>query len=832
MKNSQKTKAQLTQELEALRRINHTIGTTLALNEVLQRIINEIVPLFAAQSGSVILFDAARKEAELTTTYGKRAPEGHPIRYPWAGTMSEWVVEQQRPLRVPRLTAEAWPRSWKLAQELGGTPEQTSALMVPLWQDAQTIGCLEILWEPLHVVTDSEEELLVATATQATIAITNARLYQEKEQALQRAKESEERFRRIVETAQEGIWVLNAEAKTVYANQRIAEMLGYNVHEMLGRPLFAFMDEAAREEAVGYFARRKQGIQEKHDFRFCKKDGEHLWAIVSASPMLDEQGNFLGAFGMLTDITERKQVEEALRKSEARFRTLVQYSSDILTILDANGTIRYQSPSIERVLGYEPEQLINTNVFMHLHPEDRQKVQSAFAEALPRPGTVTAPEFRFRHANGSWVYLEAIGNNLLTDPEIQGVVINSRNVTERKHMEEALRESETRFRTLIRDLQVGVILQGPNAEVLVSNRAALDLLGLTEEQLLGKTSLDPDWQVIHEDGSPFPGETHPVPQAIATRHPVQDVVMGVRRPAGSDWVWLLVNADPHVAADGRVSQAVCTFIDITERKRVEEQQQKFHAQLLQTQKLEAVGTLAGGIAHDFNNILSAILGYAELVTDDVPVGTVARRNLEEILRASRRAKELVQQLLTFSRPEQKELQLVRLRNIIEETLTLLRPSLPRTIVIQSLFNAGDETVLANRTQVQQVIMNLCVNAAYAMGEGRGSLGIALDRVENGEVTEFAADNLKEGAYLRLTVSDTGCGIAPDVLDHIFEPFFTTKPVGQGSGMGLAIVHGIVKSHGGTITIASKLGQGTTVHIYWPLIASEEASKSAKRELPH
>ena len=268
-----------------------------------------------------------------------------------------------------------------------------------------------------------------------------------------------------------------------------------------------------------------------------------------------------------------------------------------------------------------------------------------------------------------------------------------------------------------------------------------------------------------------------------------------------------------------------------ERKRANERQQQLHTQLLQTQKLEALGTLAGGVAHDFNNILSAIMGYAALVKDDVPEGTVTQRNIDEILQASRRARALIQQLLTFSRPEQHNRRPVHLRSVVEDALRLLRGSFSKTATFYFTCSVEHDLVLADPTQIQQVVINLCVNAVQAVRKNEGAVIIlqlddGSDRnTEGGGTLSIQSDS----SCLCLTIRDNGCGIEPEILDHIFEPFFTTKPVGQGSGMGLAIVHRIVTSHGGEITVDSTPNQGATFRMYWPSATREEVPSDSLME---
>jgi len=251
---------------------------------------------------------------------------------------------------------------------------------------------------------------------------------------------------------------------------------------------------------------------------------------------------------------------------------------------------------------------------------------------------------------------------------------------------------------------------------------------------------------------------------------------------------------------------VLVFRDISGRKRLEEQ-------LRQSQKMEAIGTLASGIVHDFNNVLAAILGYTEMATYDVPPNNPAQGYLRQVLTAGNRAKDLVQQILAFSRRSQEARRPVQLHWLVQEALTLLRASLPSTIEIQQHLSQDAGVVLADTTQMHQVLMNLCANAEYAMRETGGVLAVRLEAVVLDTTWTVVHPNLTPGPYVRLTVQDTGPGMASDVLKRIFEPFFTTKGPTEGTGMGLAVVYGIITSHSGTITVSSMPGQGATFEVY-------------------
>jgi PAS domain S-box-containing protein len=259
------------------------------------------------------------------------------------------------------------------------------------------------------------------------------------------------------------------------------------------------------------------------------------------------------------------------------------------------------------------------------------------------------------------------------------------------------------------------------------------------------------------------------------------------------------------------------LVDITEYKHAENERQLLEAQLRQSQKLEAIGTLAGGIAHEFNNVLAGLLGFATLLHHEIPPESRAGSYVQQVRQAGRRAHELVQQLLTFSRAESVAREPLPVGAVVEEALTLLRASLPSTIDIQYQVSEPGMMVYANQTQLHEVIMNLGVNADHAMRETGGRLTVHLDPVEADAAFAAAHPPLSPGRHVCLTMGDTGSGIAPKIMGRLFEPFFTTKPIGEGTGMGLAIVHGIVTSHDGTITVESTRESGTRFAVYLPRI---------------
>ena len=385
-------------------------------------------------------------------------------------------------------------------------------------------------------------------------------------------------------------------------------------------------------------------------------------------------------------------------------------------------------------------------------------------------------------------------------------------VAERKEAEKALRASETQLRT-ITDAVPTALLIYQDTQFCYVNAATEALSGYTQKELLGMHF----WELLHPDIQELARERGVALQQgeeVSSR-----CVMPILTKDGEKR-WIDYTAGL-IEFEGKPSVLGAAF-DFTDRKHLEDQ-------LRQSQKMEAIGTLAGGVAHEFNNLLAVILGYTELTQNQAPQGSITWGYLQEVLKAGGRAKDLVQQILAFSRHSEVRREPLPFHHIVHEILTLLRASLPTTIAFQTHVDQDVGVVLADPTQMHQIVMNLCTNAEYAMRETGGVLDIRLDAVKVDEAWATRHSDLQPGAYIRLTVRDTGPGIEPKVLERIFDPFFTTKDVGEGAGMGLAIVHGIVTSHGGAVTVESTVGVGTTFSIYLPQCAETSAGVTAPPE---
>ncbi|MEW6670933.1 MAG: PAS domain S-box protein [Thermodesulfobacteriota bacterium] len=373
-------------------------------------------------------------------------------------------------------------------------------------------------------------------------------------------------------------------------------------------------------------------------------------------------------------------------------------------------------------------------------------------------------------------------------------------IAERKQAQQALLENEEKFRELVENINDIIFEVDKNGTVTYVSPAVEQILGYHPQEFIGRSFTD----IIYREDLPI----------IAQRF--QQVLSGKIEPSeyrilskSGNIRWFRSSSRP-VYKGNRPVGLRGVLSDLTESKQLQ-------AQLQQSQKMESIATLAGGVAHDFNNILSIIVGNTELAMGDVPEWSPAHQNMVEIRKACLRARDVVRQILAFSRRTEYALKPVRLSTIIEDSIKLIRASIPTTIEIRTKLTGETAVVQADPTQINQILINLCTNAAYAMKSRGGILDIRLETVE---LTDPPLHELSPGKYVRLSVGDTGHGIAPEDRERIFDPYFTTKAVGEGTGMGLAVVHGIVKNHGGAVTVDSEVQKGTTFHVYFPLVELE------------
>jgi len=586
----------------------------------------------------------------------------------------------------------------------------------------------------------------------------------------------------------------------------------HDILATLGMPTVQFLMEygvfgfslAMISITIQKYTRLMQTVEENE--QALQKAKENLEQRVTERTAIIAQSNQ----ELKAEINDRKRVESALRESDEKFRTLIANISDVIAILDAKGIIRYNSPSITHRFGWKPEVLLGTDSLDLIHPKDQARVRRKMKRLLESPGASRTIRCRIRAQDRTHRYIEMIAVNMLDAERINGILLNFRDISERIASEQALRASEQRLRKAQAMAHVGHWEFDPATQTIRGSEEWFRLYGL--ERKAATVSLKTVRSIILEEDRARMGQAL---DALLHRNVEYDVVFRIRRVGDNPTVWLHSKAELIFRGDGHEPLVSGVVQDITASKRAEEEKLQLENQLRQAQKMESIGTLAGGIAHDFNNILSPIIGFTEMTAGELPENSQTRANLEEVLAAAHRAKEMVRHILTFSRQGSQEMKPMSLRPVVQESMKLLRSSLPSTIDIQVRLDDETGSVMGDSTQIHQLVVNLCTNAYQAMREQGGRLDVTLSQQVFDKTTELPPRDVLPGAYVCLRVEDTGHGIDQAIIDRIFEPYFTTKGPAEGTGMGLSMVHGIVKRHQGHIAVASTLGQGTTFRVYFP-----------------
>jgi len=527
-------------------------------------------------------------------------------------------------------------------------------------------------------------------------------------------------------------------------------------------------------------------------YRIRREDGTWLHWVDRGVPVLDDRGRPQKWIGVCTDVTAQRQVSEA-------YRSLVENSIQGLVIFQDNRAV-LANKAISVLSGYSQEEILAAppeEIFNVIHPEDRHLVWNRMESRLAGEPTPERYAYRIVRKDGKecWVEINATVVEYAERPAVQ---VSYFDITEAKRSEQELRESEERYRQLVQNANDAIFV-AKDGMMMFHNQKTEEMIGYSGEDLHRIPFID----LVHPDDRDMVVENHLKRLQGEEFHSTYS--FRVVHKAGHV-MWGELNA---VLITWEGEPAVLCFIrDISEQKRLEEQ-------VRQKQRLESIGTLAGGIAHDFNNMLAAITGFTELALLESGKDRRQRTKLEEVLKAGKRARDLVNQILTFSRQSDGERRPIRLRNVLEECLNMIRASVPATIEIRREFETPSDRVLADPTQLHQVLLNLFSNAAHAMGGQEGILEVSLTEEHlDAEAAGRHAD-LSPGPYLNLTVKDTGHGMEKGVTDRVFDPFFTTKGPGEGTGMGLAVVHGIVKRHQGAISVRSEPGIGTVFSVLLP-----------------
>ncbi len=631
----------------------------------------------------------------------------------------------------------------------------------------------------------------------------------------------EEKIKTYFTLSDDILFSYDNQLKVLNVSPNVERITGYKPEELIGRYFDDLKMLVPAEDLDEVMDNAQYVLSGKtpysNIYRFITKNGAKKFAEVNGVPIMQD-GKVVAMISMARDISERIQMVNTLRESEEKYRIHFSLANDVMFSYDKEFRVLSVSPNVERVLGYKPEEVLGrtfheVNI---LHPDYMDEAVSNALRILSGE-TIYSSIYEFITKDGKRKFGEVSGVPLMRGGRAVAVITVARDITERIHMQESLQESEERYRITLQSIPDAVsILSINDSRYLYVNDGFSKITGYSVEETIGKTPFDLDLSVNPED----------IDLCIKIIKDIEVVDSLEYRCRRKDGIILntLLSVRP-IQYDGE-DCVVVVMRDITTLKQIAEEKKRLE---IQSQKMESIGTLARGIAHDFNNILTTIIGYTKMSMKDIlklakgreDLGVV-HSDLNEVRRSAIRAKDLVNQILAFSRHAEKEYAPMDLSSSIKDSLKLLRTLFPANInTHENLAVSG--LVMGDPHQIHQVMMNLCTNAVNAMGESGGDLEISIEKENIDDAAALDLD-LLPGSYLKLAVSDTGRGMTPEIMRRIFDPYFTTKWKGHGTGLGLSIVHGIVKSHGGAITCKSKPGEGTTFMIYLPEIESvkEEA----------
>ncbi|MFZ5774506.1 MAG: PAS domain S-box protein [Thermodesulfobacteriota bacterium] len=646
------------------------------------------------------------------------------------------------------------------------------------------------------------------------------------------AETDSHRFQRIVEEANEAIMVIQ-DGMIRFFNHKALAITGYTARDYLETPFHAFIHPDDRQMVLRRYQQRLAGEDApvNYQFRIIAANGSTLWLQINAQRIEWDGRPAILAF--LPDVSQMHRTERALRESQILLQMITENTRDMIILSLGLGRTVFVNSALESLLGYSHDEVTSIPLRELVHPAHLQTVRNLWKRAragrpappqeillLCRQGLPFAVEmscFAIERGNRE-IYMGAIMRDITTRKQAEQELEQYRD-----HLEKLVGERTYELTRANAKLQQTIIDQEMAEENLSQEKNKLEAVFSAIGD--GLTVLDRDHRILFQNAvlserygdctgrlcyDAYHQRQQPCPECQLHLCLADGTVCRFETVSARnrERTYYELSIGPVRDSKGGIIAAVEVVREVTEQKQLAEQ-------LLQAQKMEAIGTLAGGIAHDFNNILTAILGYAELSRCAVEHGSELHGNLNEIVNASRRAGELIRQILTFSRKSEFKKQPVQIQPVVKEAIKLLRGTIPSTITVRQEIGSECGTIMADITQIHQVLMNLSTNAYHAMRQEGGLLSIGL-----GNITLHASlDGIAPGEYVRLTVADTGHGMDKATLARIFEPYFSTKQQGEGTGLGLATVHGIVENHGGGITVQSTPGKGTTFEVYFPRIAA-------------
>ncbi|MDD2335914.1 MAG: PAS domain S-box protein [Geobacteraceae bacterium] len=690
-----------------------------------------------------------------------------------------------------------------------------SSIALPLKDESgNTFGALNIYsTEPGTFATIDEVRLLEELAGDLAFGITVLRAHNAQ-------KEAERNIALLsfaLDNVHEAAFLIDESGRFRYVNEESCRVLGYTRDELLHLGVADIDPDFSMGRWLGHWEELKRGSP---TFEGCHRTkGGSIFPVEISANYFEYDGKGYN-LALVHDITERKRVEQVLRESEECFRTLTEKSLVGVYIIQ-DDLFCYVNPALAEMFGYVPEEIIDRlGPVDLLTPEDRDRVLDSIRRRTAGEIEFSHHEFQIMRKDGSIRVVEAFGSRALHcgRPAVLGTIID---VTARKRSEEKLFQITERWERTFDAVPDLIAIIDTDFRIVQVNKAMADRLGATPAEFAGQVC----YEAIHKTDAP----PSFCPYTLTLRDWREHTAEVNEEGLGGDFI---VSTSPIFDSAGQLIGSAHVARDITERKKAEEERELLEAQLHQAQKMEAIGQLAGGIAHDFNNILTAIIGYAEIINLRMGKESPLRHFVEQVLASADRAAELTNSLLAFSRKQVLHTKPIDLWGVVRDFRKMLGRLLPEDIDFRTTVAEGNLIVMADKGQIEQVLMNLVTNAKDAMPRG-GTLTVEVSPAVMDERFAHAHGFGAPGNYACVSVTDTGYGMDEETRKRIFEPFFTTKDVGKGTGLGMAIVYGIIQQHNGYITVDSEMGKGTTFRIYLPIISEDikEAYMTRGEEFP-
>jgi len=608
---------------------------------------------------------------------------------------------------------------------------------------------------------------------------------------------SQQRFKELTDSIADVFFAMDKDLRYTYWNKASEKLTGISAEEAVGRSLYDVFPDMPGSKAEELYLETLRTRKFKTEINHYKLHGKEYIFELSAYP----SGNGLAV--LARDVTERERTEEALQKSESMYKSLIENMGDVVFTIDLVGRVTFASRSIETILGYKSEEVINKNIIDFVPPEDMQRAIETIPKGM-KGEKITQYQTQAITKSGDRVFLELAFSRIYKDGAVVGAQAIAKDITERDRAEEALLASQQRFKELTDSIADVFFAMDKDLRYTYWNKASEELTGISAKEAVGKSLYDVFPDVRGSKAEELYLET------LRTRKFKTEI--NHYKIHGKEYVFEL---SAYPSGNGLAVLAR----DVTEIKRTEEQLREKEEQFRQAQKMEAIGRLAGGVAHDFNNILATIIVYSDLLLHDLKEGDPLRGDIGEIRKAADRAASLTRQLLAFSRRQVLEPRVLDLNKIVYSMEPMLQRLIGEDVELVTALSPDLGSVRADSGQIEQVIMNLVVNSRDAM-PGGGRLIIETSNVCLDDAYTHEHMSVTPGPYVMLALTDTGCGMDEDTRSKVFEPFFTTKERGKGTGLGLSTVYGIVKQSGGNIWVYSEPGKGTTFKIYLPQVEED------------